>query len=98
MDPRDVYYSDTRADNIFGYRMEDDSMEPVFRRGDIAIVNPNLSARPGDYVVVRSGGETLLRKMGVSGKMLRPLDSGYPIAVESGCVIMGRVVEKKRLY
>ena len=98
MDPRDVYYSDTKARNIFGYRVEDDSMGPLFRRGDIMVVNPNLSARPGDYVVARRKGETFLRRVGVSGKQLEPVSSEHNSLPTSACLILGRVVERKRLY
>jgi SOS-response transcriptional repressor LexA len=72
-------------------------MEPEFRRGDIAVVNPNLSGRPGDYVVARVGRETLLRRMGQSG-ILETLARKYPPVSATAHDVLGRVVERKRLY
>ena len=99
--PDDTYYSDTRGKNLFGYRVDDDSMEPQFRRGDIAVVNPNLSARPGDYVVALVLGETapkaLLRRMGSTG-LLETLAKGHSPVAAGAYEVLGRVVERKRLY
>jgi phage repressor protein C with HTH and peptisase S24 domain len=98
MQPDDIYYSDTRGRNLFGYRVEDDSMEPVFRRGDIAVVNPNLPGRPGDYVLARCGEETVLRRLGAGGKRLESLERNKPVMRLAASNILGRVVEKKRIY
>ena len=37
--------------STFAMRIEGDSMEPRFRQGDIIVVNPTISPRPGSYVV-----------------------------------------------
>ena len=93
----DVYYSDTRARNIFGYRVPDDSMAPEFRAGDIAVVNPNLSGRPGDYAVARSGGKTLLGRISAAGDGFEAA-AARPPTTFSGSDVLGRVVERKRFY
>ena len=98
MNPEDIYYSDTRARNLFGYRVADNSMSPAFQPGDIAVVNPNLPGRPGDYVVARRGDETFLRRLDAAGQRLMPLAAGQTQFSVSASDILGRVVEKKRLY
>ena len=85
----DIYYSDTRGRNLFGFRVTDDEAGPLFRQGDIAVVNPNLSARPGDYAVIQSGRRTFLRKM-------ESTESRQASARDEN--ILGRVVERKRSY
>ena len=98
MEPDGIYYSDTKGRNLFGYRIEDGSMEPVFRRGDILVVNPNIPAQPGDYVIARVGEETVPGKMDASGLNIEPLAAGRPRLSAASSEILGRVVEKKRMY
>lgn len=43
-----------RAKNGYGLYIVGDSMEPVFRQGDLALIHPNAPAKPGDEVVVCS--------------------------------------------
>lgn len=50
-------------DEIFGVYMEGDSMQPLFFEGDLLIVDPMRSARPGDYVIAQNGDyETTFKK------------------------------------
>lgn len=43
-----------RAKNGYGLYIVGDSMEPVFRQGDLALIHPNMPPKPGDEVVVCS--------------------------------------------
>jgi phage repressor protein C with HTH and peptisase S24 domain len=54
-------------DGCYALEISGDSMEPLYREGDVIIVSPNAQVRRGDRVVVRTrDGEvmakTLLRK------------------------------------
>ena len=49
-------------ENAYALEISGDSMEPVYRKGDILIVSPNASCRRGDRVVVRTlQGEVLFK-------------------------------------
>ena len=38
-------------------------MEPVFRRGDFAYVDPDVAMRPNDYLAVERDGATTVRRL-----------------------------------
>jgi len=38
----------------YGLEVSDDTMLPVYRRGDVLIISPDLHVRPGDRIVIRS--------------------------------------------
>ena len=44
---------DTGDENAYALRITGDSMEPVYREGDVIVVSPASSVRRGDRVVVR---------------------------------------------
>lgn len=94
----DTYSSDTKDKDLFGYRVEDDSMEPVFKQGDIVIANPNISVKPLDYVIAKAGEEVVLRKLNATASHLEALSDDYVSINISHAEILGKVVESKRLY
>lgn len=99
MDER-VYYSDTRGGNLFGYAVGNDCVESGFDKGDIAIVNPNLKAKNGDYVLVRAAGQCNIKLYidGNDGAILAsPGEEGGAIPAISA-IILGKVVERRRSY
>jgi phage repressor protein C with HTH and peptisase S24 domain len=50
--------------NAYGLEVSGDSMEPVFRDGDMVIVSPAAPIRRGDRVVVRTtGGEVMVKEL-----------------------------------
>jgi len=50
--------------NAYALEISGDSMEPVFRDGDIVIVSPNAPVRRGDRVVVRTlAGEVMAKQL-----------------------------------
>src|SRR5579875_3037280 len=50
--------------NAYALEISGDSMEPVFRDGDLVIVSPSAPIRRGDRVVVRtSGGEVMAKQL-----------------------------------
>jgi len=98
-------YSDQKARNLFAVRVVNDSMEPDFREGDVLIVNPNLEAQSGDFVIakLRENNEVTFKKLvrHDSIVILRPLNSRYHDIVLTGpeeVELVGKVVERKTLY
>ena len=50
--------------NAYALEISGDSMEPVFRDGDLVIVSPNAPVRRGDRVVVRTAtGEVMAKQL-----------------------------------
>lgn len=52
-------------DRVYALEIAGDSMEPVYRAGDVVIVQPGASVRRGDRVVVRTrAGEVMAKLLG----------------------------------
>jgi SOS-response transcriptional repressor LexA len=105
LNPDDYIYSDTLGRNLFALRVENDSMEPLFRAGDIIIVNPNIKPKNGDYVVARlkNEGEVTFKKLHISNGQiaLRPLNHEYNDIIlkeDQDFEIIGKVVERKTIF
>ncbi len=71
--------SDSRA---YALEVSGDSMEPVFRDGDIVIVSPDAPVRSGDRVVVRTNkGEVMAKQLARRSARrieLRSLNTSHP--------------------
>jgi SOS-response transcriptional repressor LexA len=66
----------------FALRVKGDSMAPKFMEGTLLIVEPEMDAQPGDYVIVRNGSEEISFKQLVrdgADWFLKPLNERYPI-------------------
>lgn len=88
---------------VFALRVKGDSMEPVFREGEIILVDPDREAVNGDYVVAALEREeaTLKRWERVGGRdLLIPLNPRYqPIDVTGqDWRVIGRVLEKRQIF
>lgn len=60
----EVSLPDIADPNAYALEISGDSMEPVFRDGDMVIVSPSAPIRRGDRVVVRTqGGEVLAKQL-----------------------------------
>jgi phage repressor protein C with HTH and peptisase S24 domain len=60
-----VRFPDLGEDRVYALEIAGDSMEPVFRAGDIVIVQPSAAVRRGDRVVVRTrAGEVMAKILG----------------------------------
>ena len=86
--------------HTFALRVKGDSMEPEFHEGMILIVEPEMDAQPGDFVVARNGnGETTFKQLVKDGGdyFLRPLNTRYPIRPVGDTRIIGvvRAVERR---
>ena len=80
-------------DNAYALEVTGDSMEPLYRDGDILVISPNSAARKGDRVVVRTtDGEVmariLIRRTAKAVELLRSTlripNSSFPSSVSTG--------------
>ena len=74
--------------NAYALEISGESMEPVFRDGDLVIVSPNAPVRRGDRVVVRTGtGEVMAKQLArrsarrVDLRSLNPAHPDYSFAL-----------------
>lgn len=97
----------TGQSRVFGHRVNNSSMVPEFRSGDIVVVDPAVQPGPSDYVVVDSGSGVLdvreYRLKGISTDGTREvelaaLNPAYPSYTgdPEKMVILGCVVEQQR--
>lgn len=80
----------------FALRVEGDSMAPKFPPGVILIVEPDMQAEPGDYVVARNGNceGTFKRLVQDAGRLyLKPENPQYPMLDAADYTIVGVVRE-----
>ena len=59
----EIGFPGVKDDNAYAVEITGDSMEPVYRDGDIIIVSPNSTPRRGDRVVVRTRSGEVLAKI-----------------------------------
>lgn len=60
-----VRFPDLGEDRVYALEIAGDSMEPMYRAGDIVIVQPGADVRRGDRVVVRTrAGEVMAKVLG----------------------------------
>lgn len=60
----EVVFPDLGDPHAYALEVSGDSMEPVYRDGDVIIVSPEGSIRKGDRVVVRTeGGEVMAKEL-----------------------------------
>ena|SRR5579884_1585758 len=90
--------TDVAGERVFAVRLEDDSMQPLFRSGEIIFVNPDMAWQADDYVVVRTAEgarRPILRQVKKVGRqyVLHAFNRRYPNApLMEQDVIVGRVV------
>ncbi len=60
-----VRFPDLGDERVYALEITGDSMEPLFRNGDVVIVQPGAAVRKGDRVVVRTRtGEVMAKELG----------------------------------
>ena len=87
----------------FALTVRGDSMEPGFTEGDVPIVDPDLEARSGDFVIVRldDAQEATFEQLVIDGaqRFLKPLNARYPaVEINGNATIVGMVVEKRQVF
>jgi transcriptional regulator with XRE-family HTH domain len=95
--------TDVPGQRTFAVVVRDNSMQPLFREGDIMFVNPDLPCGIGHYVVVAGKDarpeSALLRQLTEHGgqTILHPLNKRYDEAPMTGRhQILGRVVRVRK--
>ena len=86
--------------HTFALRVEGDSMEPEFAPGTILVVEPELDAYPGDYVIAKNGDEATFKQLVRDGAdlYLKPLNPRYPIKPLGSARVVGVVREAVKRY
>lgn len=86
--------------HTFALRVDGDSMEPEFKHGDIVIVEPDMQAEHGDFVIAKNGGDATFKQLWKEGGdwYLKPLNDRYPIKALGDSQIIGVVREKTKRY
>lgn len=78
----EVDFPDFSNDKVFALEVQGDSMEPLYRDGDVLIVSPSAGVRKGDRVVVRTtNGEVTakeLKRKTAKTLELRSLNPAHP--------------------
>jgi phage repressor protein C with HTH and peptisase S24 domain len=78
----EVEFPDLSNEKVFALEVQGDSMEPLYRDGDVLIVSPTASVRKGDRVVVRTkGGEVTakeIKRRTAKSLELRSLNEEHP--------------------
>lgn len=59
----EISFPGVKDENAYAVEVTGDSMEPVYRDGDVIIVSPNSAPRRGDRVVVRTTKGEVLAKI-----------------------------------
>jgi phage repressor protein C with HTH and peptisase S24 domain len=60
----EIEFPELGPDKVFALEVSGDSMEPLYRDGDVLIVSPTASIRKGDRVVVRlNNGEVTAKEL-----------------------------------
>ncbi len=97
--------SDTKDANAYAVYVEGDSMEPVYKAGDVLVVEPNSPPQPGQYAIAKTSDHDvyfkLFQRSGRNGEIIRlvSLNPLYP-AMEfdgSGLIWCHRVRSVYRL-
>ncbi len=95
--------TDVPGKRTFALQVRDNSMQPLFSKGEIIFVNPDLPSEPGHYVVVESEdgrpeGALLRQLKDIGGQaILHPLNRQYQdLPVTKQQRIWGRVVRMRK--
>lgn len=86
------------SSRAFALRVRGDSMEPRFPEGCVIIVDPEIDARDGSFVVAQMDrtSEATFKRLVFDGptRLLMPLNPRYPVMiVNDGTSIIGVIVE-----
>ena len=98
-----VEATDISGTRTFALKVQDDSMEPLFSKGEILFINFDLRWKPGDFVVVTHHGKsmasTLLRHIKAIGNqsILHPVNWKYEdLPLTEPDFVWGKVVRLRK--
>ena len=81
----------------YALRVLGDSMEPEFKEGEVIVIEPQVTAEEGAYVVALYDNDFVFRQLSQeNGRWyLKPLNSRYPtLEMRNEDAIKGRIVSK----
>jgi SOS-response transcriptional repressor LexA len=84
----------------FAVEIDGDSMRPLFRPGDRIVVDPDLTAEPGDFVVAQVQGAVTFRKYRARADAefeLAPMNDDWPVVKSDhdSVKVLGVMVEHR---
>jgi SOS-response transcriptional repressor LexA len=95
--------TDISGSRTFALKLQDESMEPLFHKGEMIFVNPDVKWNSEDYIVVTRRGDriasTVLRQLRTDGdqRMLHPLNWEYEdLPLAESDVVWGKVVRVRK--
>jgi SOS-response transcriptional repressor LexA len=94
--------TDVPGTRTFALKVKDNSMQPLFSEGEMIFVNPDVTSKPGDYVVAESPDDSpevaLLRELKKIGNqyVLHPLNRRYQDLPLKKQRIWGRVIRLRK--
>ncbi|HKY70995.1 MAG TPA: LexA family transcriptional regulator [Nitrospira sp.] len=98
-----VEATDISGTRTFALKVQDESMEPLFSKGEMIFINPDLAWRPGDFVITtrydNSIASTLLRQIKVIGNqcILHPVNRKYEdLPLTEPDFVWGKVVRLRK--
>jgi SOS-response transcriptional repressor LexA len=98
-----VETTDVSGTRTFALKVPDDSMEPLFSKGEMIFVNPDVEYQPGDYVIAERqntrSASAVLRQVKRLGDqcMLHPLNRQYDdLPLTKRDVVRGKVVRLRK--
>jgi len=98
-----VEATDISGTRTFALKVQDDSMEPLFSKGEMIFINPDLGWKPGDFVLVtrhdQSMASTLLRQIKVIGNqyILHPVNWKYEdLPLTEPDFVWGKIVRLRK--
>ncbi len=95
------------GENVFEMILEDESMAPECKPGEMVAADPNVEPQPGEYAIAVINGNALFRRVQIGdfdkeGKPqleLVPINKAWPTQVVTpDCWIVGRVVSHTRKF
>lgn len=99
-DTRQGLMTDAKAGaRAFAVEIDGDSMRPLFRPGDRVVIDPDLRAEPGDFVLAEIDGAITFRKYRArtdNSFELTPMNDDWPVVKsEAGVEVLGVMVEHR---
>lgn len=94
----DIAFPDLGDSQAYGLKVSGDSMEPVYRHGDVIIVSPGAAVRNGDRVVVKTtSGEIMAKQLVRAGGReveLKSVNAGHadPVLDANAIEWMSRII------
>jgi SOS-response transcriptional repressor LexA len=82
--------------STYALRVAGDSMMPLFTPGMILIVDPDMVAATGDYVIAKNGDNEATFKQFIkdgADRYLKPLNPAYPLKLVGDIDIIGVVIQ-----